>query len=45
MAAKQDSQAAVAAKSPTGSIADLFAQADLLLFKEKKYHEAESLYR
>ena len=25
-------------------ITDLFAQADLLLFKEKRYHEAETLY-
>lgn len=26
-------------------ITDLFAQADLLLFKDKKYHEAETIYR
>ena len=26
------------------SISDLFAKADLLLFKEKKYHQAETLY-
>ena len=26
-------------------ITELFAQADLLLFKDKKYHEAETTYR
>ena len=25
-------------------VADLFSKADILLFKEKKYHEAEKLY-
>ena len=26
-------------------IADLFSKADVLLFKDRKYHEAEKLYR
>lgn len=44
--AKQEAlPAAGPGKNPAGGTADLFAQADLLLFKEKKYPEAESLYR
>ena len=45
MAARQETRAPVANQTQAGSIADLFAQADLLLFKEKKYQEAERLYR
>ena len=29
---------------PNQTTTDLFAQADLLLFKDKKYYEAEAIY-